>query len=106
MMGRPFVYCNFAAGPLEGNGFGANLALDRSGQLAQASFGKREFGMQDGSNQAAFDALLALSRMTLTSEQRAALLEGYRHLSAMLAHLHGPLTREAEPAVTFKPDAG
>jgi hypothetical protein len=62
--------------------------------------------MRDGSSEAEFDGLLALSRMTLTSEQRAALLQGYRHLSTMLAHLHAPLTREAEPAVTFKPDAG
>ena len=62
--------------------------------------------MRDRSSEAEFDALLALSRMTLTSEQRATLLEGYHHLSAMLAHLHGPLAREAEPAVTFKPDAG
>ncbi|MEA2777382.1 MAG: hypothetical protein QOF90_2788 [Acetobacteraceae bacterium] len=61
--------------------------------------------MGDEPTEAEFNTLLALSKMTLTSDQRQHLLQGYIHLSAMLAHLHRPLTREAEPALTFRPDA-
>ena len=38
-------------------------------------------------------------------EQLASLFEGYRHMLRQIALIAAPLAFEAEPAVTFTPDA-
>ncbi|HZT87921.1 MAG TPA: hypothetical protein VFA12_08130 [Stellaceae bacterium] len=46
-----------------------------------------------------FDAALRRARLTVPAERRAAMLEAYRNMQAMLKVLDDPLAYEDEPAV-------
>ena len=61
--------------------------------------------MNSMSDHQLFTALLAQSGMDVPPEQLASLFEGYRHMLRQIALIAAPLAFEAEPAVTFTPDA-
>jgi hypothetical protein len=51
-----------------------------------------------------FDALIAETGLPLSDAQKAALLEVYPTLRAIIARVTAPLPREAEPAHIFNPE--
>jgi hypothetical protein len=55
-------------------------------------------------SEADFLALLCQTGIPLTEAQQATLREGYGYVASMLAHLHTPRGREAEPAHIFYPE--
>ena len=55
-------------------------------------------------SRAAFDALYDKSGLTLTDAQKAMLYQVYPLLRGMIDRATAPMPREAEPAVTFRPE--
>ena len=55
-------------------------------------------------SRAAFDALYDQSGLTLTDAQKAALYQVYPLLRGMVDRVTAAMPREAEPALTFKPE--
>jgi hypothetical protein len=53
---------------------------------------------------AEFAVLAKQSGLPLTEAQRATLYEAYGHLEQMVERVHKALPREAEPALTFRPE--
>jgi hypothetical protein len=51
----------------------------------------------------AFDFLARRAGYTLSPEQKAELISVYPHIAAMIARVHAPRGREAEPAHIFVP---
>jgi hypothetical protein len=52
-------------------------------------------------DEAELGRILARNRLTLTPDQVRAILPGAPIFQQMIARLHAPLPREAEPALTF-----
>jgi hypothetical protein len=52
----------------------------------------------------AFDALIAQTGLPLSAAQKAALLEVYPTLQAIIARVTAPMPREAEPGHIFLPE--
>jgi hypothetical protein len=50
-----------------------------------------------------FDFLAKRAGYNLTPDQKAALISVYPHIAAMIARVHTPRGREAEPAHIFVP---
>ena len=55
-------------------------------------------------SRAAFDALYEKSGLTLTDAQKAGLYQVYPLLRVMIDRATAAMPREAEPALTFKPE--
>jgi hypothetical protein len=56
-------------------------------------------------SRAAFDALYNRSGLALTEAQRATLYQVYPLMQAMIDRATAAMPREAEPALTFRPEA-
>ncbi|HYZ24945.1 MAG TPA: hypothetical protein VE690_22610 [Rhodopila sp.] len=56
-------------------------------------------------SRAAFDALYDRSGLTLSEAQKATLYQVYPLMRAMIERATVAMPREAEPALTFKPEA-
>ena len=57
--------------------------------------------MQPEPGNEALDFLIARSGLSLTTEQKAALMAAYPHVAAMAARVRKPRGRMAEPALTY-----